>query len=459
MGTGNALRHLARLAGAGLAAVLLGACAALPEVDYLDTRLQAPATPTVAGPPAQAQAERHRLSSAWRTSVAAKAAVEEAATGSPLIAGNKVELLYDGPQTMAAMMAAIREAKSHVNLETYIFDQDALGQQFANLLMERRRAGVQVNVIYDGVGTLETPRAFFDAMRNAGIRLLAFNPVGPQTVLAPGRANHRDHRKLLVVDGRVAFTGGINISVDYASSSLFRARGASGGGKPGWRDTHLRIEGPAVAALQAAFLDTWAQLSKDDPGGAPFFPAPKAVGDKAVRVLASEPGGDFDIYKAYVLAIQQARQSVHITSAYFVPDRQILQALTDAARRGVDVKLVLPGVSDIGLVLYAARSFYADMLAAGIQIYQMKVTVLHAKTAVIDGNWATVGSTNIDTRSFLHNNELNVVVLGEGFGAAMESAFAEDLRHCERITPDQWAARPAGDKFKEWLARRFEYML
>lgn len=416
----------------------------------------------MAGSASQPQVARYRLSSAWRQSSAAKAAVEEAATGSPLIAGNKVDLLYDGPQTMAAMMAAIREAKSHINLETYIFDQDALGQQFANLLMERQRAGVQVNIIYDGVGTLETPKAFFDDMGHAGIRLQAYNPVGPQTLLAPASANQRDHRKILVVDGKVAFTGGINISVDYASSSPFRGRGtrtSTGSAKPGWRDTHLRIEGPAVAALQAVFLETWALLSKDDPGGAPFFPPLKNVGDKAVRVLASEPGGDFDIYKAYVLAIQQASKSVHITSAYFVPDKQILQALKDAAARGVDVKLVLPGVSDIGMVLYAARSFYAEMLASGIQIYQMKVTVLHAKTAVIDGNWATVGSTNIDTRSFLHNQEINVVVLGETFGAAMESAFAEDLRNSERITPDQWAQRPAGDKLKEWFARRFEYML
>jgi len=178
---------------------------------------------------------------------------------------------------------------------------------------------------------------------------------------------------------------------------------------------------------------------------------------KDVWVLASEPEGDYEIYKAYILAIQEAKETVHITSAYFVPDAQILQALTDAARRGVEVKIILPGVTDVGLVFYAAQSFYSEMLVSGIKIFHLQVAVLHAKTAVIDKVWATVGSTNIDTRSFLHNSEINVVVFGEEFGAEMEKAFVDDLGYSLEITKKQWEKRPFGDRFKEWNARRLEY--
>jgi cardiolipin synthase len=261
-----------------------------------------------------------------------------------------------------------------------------------------------------------------------------------------------------VVDGVVAFTGGVNISSTYANSSLFRSK-ARRDVKVGWRDTHIKIEGPAVAALQWVFLNNWASQKSLDLPDSNFFPPLKEAGDKLVRVLASEPGGDHEIYKAYVLAIQEARKTVHITSAYFVPDAQILQALSDAARRGVDVQIILPGVTDSGLLLHAAQSFYSEMLASGIKIHQLQIAVLHAKTAVIDKVWATVGSTNIDTRSFLHNNEINVVVFGEEFGNTMENAFVEDLRYSVEITKDKWEQRPLGDRLKEWAARRLEYWL
>lgn len=443
---------------------LLGtACAALPEVHYLSTALSAPANPTVTGAQGTLSAKKSAslLAGRWRNShadVAALAALEEAATGSPLIAGNKVTLLHDGPQTMAAMIEAISAAKDHINLETYIFDQDPLGMRFADLLIARQRAGVQVNVIYDSVGTIGTPQAFFERMREAGIRLLAFNPVNPAKLIAPWAPNNRDHRKILVVDGAIAFTGGVNISSTYATSSLFRSR-AKRPAKVGWRDTHIRIEGPAVASLQWLFLDTWASQQSPDLPDSNFFPPLKEAGDKLVRVLGSAPGGEHEIYKAYVLAIQEAKKTIHLTSAYFVPDAQILQALRDAAQRGVEVKIILPGVSDSGLMLHATQSFYGDMLAAGIKVYQLQVAVLHAKTAVIDQVWATVGSANIDTRSFLHNNEINVVVLSDEFAGAMENAFAEDLRYSVEITAEKWEQRPRVDRLKEWAARRLEYWL
>jgi cardiolipin synthase len=443
--------------------LMASACAGLPEVRYLNSSLAAPTSPTVTNGQGTLSTKKSNslLARRWRNShvdVAALAALEEAATGSPLIAGNKVTLLYDGPQTMAAMTDAISAAKDHINLETYIFDQDDVGIRFADLLIERQRAGVQVNVIYDSVGTIGTPQAFFDKMRNAGIHLLAFNPVNPLKLIGPWVPNNRDHRKILVVDGVVAFTGGVNISSTYANSSLFRSK-ARRNAKIGWRDTHIKIEGPAVAALQWVFLDNWTSQTSVELPDSNFFPPLKEAGDKLVRVLASEPDGDHEIYKAYVLAIQGAKSTVHITNAYFVPDAQILRALSDAARRGVDVKIILPGVTDSGLVFHAAQSFYTEMLASGIKIYQLQVAVLHAKTAVIDQVWATVGSTNIDTRSFLHNNEINVVVFGDEFGKAMENAFAEDLHLSVEITNELWEQRSLGNRLKEWAARRLEYWL
>lgn len=443
--------------------LLTTACALLPEVRYLNSSLTAPANPTVTNAQGTLSAKKSKslLVRRWRNShvdLAALAALEEAATGNPLIAGNKVTLLYDGPQTMAAMMAAISAARDHINLETYIFDQDELGIRFADLLIERQRAGVKVNVIYDSVGTIGTPQGFFDRMRDAGIHLLAFNPVNPLKLAGPWQPNTRDHRKILVVDGVVAFTGGVNISSTYANSSLFRSK-ARRSAAVGWRDTHIKIEGPAVAALQWAFLETWADEKSPDLPDSNFFPPLKEAGDKLVRVLTSEPGGDYEIYKAYVVAIQEAKSTLHITSAYFVPDVQILQALSAAAQRGVDVKIILPGVTDSGLLFHAAHSFYSEMLASGIKIYELQIAVLHAKTAVIDGVWSTVGSANIDTRSFLHNNEINVVVFGEEFGAAMENAFVEDLGYAIQITREAWEQRPLGDRIREWAARRLEYWL
>ncbi len=385
-------------------------------------------------------------------------ALEAAATNRPLLGGNKVTLLYDGPQTMTAMMHAVRAAKDHINLETYIFDQDPVGLQFAELLMERQKVGVQVHVIYDAVGTIGTPQAFFDRMRDSGIRLLAFNPVNPLKLAGPWEPNHRDHRKILVVDGVVAFTGGVNISSTYANSSLFRSKSPKNA-KVGWRDTHVQIEGPAVAAMQREFLNNWTLQTQQVLGGSNFFPELADAGKTLVRIVASGPDGDQEIYQAYLLAIRTAKKSVHLTCAYFVPDAPMLQALTQAARRGVDVKIILPGVKESGLAFYAGHSFYRELLASGVRIYQLKIAVLHAKTAVVDGTWSTIGSTNIDTRSFLHNYEVNAVVFEDEIGRAMEAAFEEDLRYSVEVTATQWEQRPYGDRLKEWGARLFQYWL
>jgi cardiolipin synthase len=444
------------------------ACAALPDVSNMRTTLAPKTMPAIVdadGPVRQTPAVRALMAKRWARAGDLKtvAALEEAATGYPLIVGNKVTLLFDGPQTMAEMLKAIGEAKNNINLETYIFDQDELGMKFADMLIEKQQTGVTVNVMYDSVGTIGVPQAFFDRMREAGIHLVAYNPVNPARLKGnEWKLNNRDHRKVLIVDGRIAFTGGINISADYAKSSPFRSKAkakAADKSQVGWRDTHVKVEGPAVAAFQYQYIKQWTGQDAADLPDVDYFPPLKPMGDKAVRVIAVQPDGDYEMFKAYNLAIQQAKKSVHITSAYFVPDQQTVDALKAAARRGVDVRVILPGVSDSGLVFYAGHALYEELLDSGVKIYQLKLAVLHAKTAVIDGNWSTVGSTNIDMRSFMHNSELNVVVLGDDFGHSMESAFAEDERDSNEITVQAWHHRPLADRMREWAARFMDYWI
>jgi cardiolipin synthase len=388
--------------------------------------------------------------------------MEEQATGVPLIAGNKVTLLFDGPATMREMMASARAATSSINLETYIFDQDKVGAEFAELLIEKQRQGVQVNIMVDAVGNLATPATFFDRMRQAGIRVIVFNPVNPAKAKGKWEVNNRDHRKLMVVDGRIAFTGGINISSTYANSSLFRSRHKPDEvdeSKVGWRDTHIKIEGPAVAPLQWSFVNLWVQQEGGELSRAEYFPALAPVGDKILRVLATNPDGDFEIYKSLVVAMSEAKKSIHLTAAYFVPDQQIVDALVGAAKRGVDVRLVLPGVSDHSMIRYAGQAFYDQLLKGGVKIHELQIAVLHAKTAVIDGAWSTIGSANIDRRSFIHNYELNVVVIDPAFGRDMESAFNEDLHDSKEVTLEQWRHRPWGDRIREWAASLAGYWI
>jgi cardiolipin synthase len=442
----------------------LASCKSLPEVDPGPPAKGTPTVATAKGalPPRQASALVSRRWANASTDLKQMAVMEEQATGEPLIAGNKLTLLFDGPVTMRAMINAARAATSSINLETYIFDQDQIGLEFADVLIEKQHQGVQVNVMYDAVGALATPAEFFDRMRAAGIHVLAFNPINPAKAKGHWDLNNRNHRKLMVVDGRIAFTGGINISSTYANSSLFRSHRKPDDVDPdkvGWRDTHVQIEGPAVAPLQWSFIDLWVQQEGGELPQAQYFPPLSPVGDKMVRVLAASPDSTSDIYKAMVVAIDQAKKSIHITSAYFVPDQQIIDALVRAAGRGVDVRLVLPGVSDHGLIRYAGQAFYDQLLKGGVHVFELQVAVLHAKTAVIDSAWATVGSSNIDRRSFIHNYELNVVVLDPGFGAQMESAFNEDLKDSKEVTLDRWQHRPLSDRVKEWMSRLGEYWI
>ena len=384
---------------------------------------------------------------------------------SPLVLGNKLTLLQNGPATYRAMFAAIRAAKNHINLETYIFDDDEAGRQFSDLLLERQAAGVQVNVIYDSVGGILTPATFFDRLREGGIQVLEFNPVNPlKGKKKAWLLNNRDHRRQLVIDGRTAFTGGINISDTYSSAPSGKRgrkkRDQTPDQPAGWRDTHIEIEGPVVAEFQKLFMDTWARQKGEPLAAKNYFPELKAQGDEIVRAIGSTSDAPRSlIYLTLMSAISHAELEVHLTIAYFAPDPQLLKALIDAARRGVDVKLLLPSHSDSWAIFNLGRSYYSQLLRGGVKIYERRGAVMHAKTACIDGVWSTIGSTNLDWRSFLHNDEINAVILGRGFAAQMEAMFAQDLTESEAITLDQWQHRSLMPRLKERMARIGAYWL
>lgn len=387
-------------------------------------------------------------------------ALEEAIVGSPLTIGNRVLLLQDGPATYRAMLAAIRSARDHIHMETYILDDDEVGNQFAQALMAKQREGVQVNLIRDSAGTIGTPAAFFQQLSDSGIRVLEFNPLNPLLARKDWELNQRDHRKLLIVDGATAFLGGINISSVYSGGSFKQGVHPRADGSLAWRDTDLQLQGPVVAELQKLFLATWAAQK-----GAPleeknWFPQPVRAGPEVVRAIGSSPEEAYSlIYATLLSAIGSAETSVHLTNAYFAPDPQLLAALEAAAGRGVDVTLILPSQTDSWLVFHAGRGYYEQLLRAGVKIYERRGLILHSKTALIDGVWATVGSTNLDWRSFLHNHELNAVVLGVEFGNQVQAMFQKDLAGSDAITLEQWKRRPLHLRLKETFARIWEYWL
>jgi cardiolipin synthase A/B len=401
-------------------------------------------------------------------------ALEEAIAGTPLVAGNRTTLLEDGPATYKSMFEAIRNARDHINLETYIFEDDEVGQRFADALIEKQSRGVQVNIIYDSLGSVKAPSEFFDRLRKAGIRVLEFGPLNPLASRKAYEVNHRDHRKILVVDGRIAFVGGLNISSVYASSPSSGRRAVPRDGKGEskdarqskdpksipWRDTHVRIEGPVVRDFQKLFLETWEKQKGEPLPKRNYYPSAQNVGNHVVRAIGSSADEEYSaIYVTLVSAFANAERSIDITIAYFLPDEQLLGAITDAAKRGVKVRMVMPSQSDFWAVFHAGRSRYEDLLRAGVKVYERKDSLLHAKTIVIDEVWSTVGSTNLDPRSFLHNDEVNAVVLGYDFARDMLAMFQRDIGQSREITAEDWRQRPVGDRMREWAARIWEYWM
>ncbi|CAN5856852.1 phospholipase D-like domain-containing protein [soil metagenome] len=453
----------------GLAAVgllTLAACSSLPTIVPDMARSPGPVQLEGANGPLSRERSKSILAklaaSGQATSIFDRHLALEGAIGSsPLVAGNTVVLLQDGPSTYKAMFAAIDAARDHIDMETYILEDDDVGKKFAATLIAKQQAGVQVNLIHDSVGTLGTPKAFFQALIDAGVKVLEFNPINPLTAKAGWDVNQRDHRKLLVVDGKIAILGGINISSVYSGGSASQhteKRPASG--LP-WRDTDLQITGPVVAEFQKLFMQTWEKQKGEPLPPRNYFPPLASTGGKSVvRAIGSSPDEPYSlIYATLISALRSAETEILLTNAYFVPDPQLIAALEGAVARGVDVKLILPSRTDSWLVFSAGRAHYDQLLRGGVKIFERQEALLHAKTAVIDGVWSTVGSTNLDWRSFLHNQEINAVVLGGDFGDEMRAAFKKDLANSKPVTLEEWERRPVDMRLKEALARMWEYWL
>lgn len=463
---GRGFLHLRVTLASVVMLLAMAGCVALPDSDPIIARHSAQA--------AKFEDARGALSAARSAAIVAglksksgdidildkQIALEQAIVGSPLIVGNKVVLLQDGEATYAAMFAAIRSARNHINLESYIIEDDEIGRQFADLLLAQQQRGVQVNVIYDSFGGMNTPAAYFERLREGGINVVEFNPINPLVAKGKWQLNNRDHRKLLVVDGRIAFIGGINISKVYSSSPGSRRAKKTAEQPIDWRDTDLQIEGPVVGELQKLFIETWAKQQGKPLAGRAYFPELKTQGKDIVRAIGSTPDDPYSlIYLTLISAIGNAEREIHLTNAYFVPDPQLLKALSDAAGRGVDVNLILPGHSDSKIVFHAGRSHYSALLKAGVKIHERGGALLHSKTALIDGVWSCVGSTNLDWRSFLDNDEVNAVVIGRDFARQMAAMIARDLAASESIRPDSWERRSLFLRIQEWGASLLQRLL
>jgi cardiolipin synthase len=362
--------------------------------------------------------------------------------GPPLVEGNKVEALRNGDEIFPAMLKAIRSAEKTITFETYIYWSGSIGREFTDALSERARAGVKVHVLLDWIGSMKITDAEMDQMRRAGVQLHRYHkPVWWKLA----RLNNRTHRKLLVVDGRIGFTGGVGIADKWRGHAQDPEH---------WRDTHFRVEGPVVGQMQAVFNDNWTKATGTVLDGEAYFPALKHEGDAAAQMFSSSiTGGSESMHLMYLLAITAARHSIHLSNAYFVPDELAVKALVAAARRGVDVRIITPGkIIDSDVVRAASRDQWGTLLAAGVKMAEYQPTMYHVKSLVVDSLLVSVGSTNFDNRSFSLNDEANLNVLDPAFAKRQEEIFEDDWRHARPISLQQWQNRPWRDKAAGKLA-------
>jgi cardiolipin synthase len=493
------LRRGLRAAARLFVLAAVAGCASVPDLDRYMLRTQSVRIEGAKGTLSRAQSQKILADLKKRSPdtgvLDEHVAIEEALSGHPLSSGNQATILEDGKETYAQMLAAIRGARSSVHMEMYIFEDDEVGQAFAQALEERAKAGVQVRLMYDSAGSHGTKKEFFKAIADTGVKVAEYNPLTADEFLKKGfDLQRRDHRKVLVVDGRVAFLGGINISGVYGTAaSAAKSRhtsdsalpgaggpptagssgGASGSSKPvahfgtdvafedrPWHDLQVKLEGPVVADVQQAFIHQWAKAAKETLDDARLMPTLEAKGNQVVRILESAAGEEPNrLYVALVSAIDNAQTEVLVMNAYFIPHPDLMESLKRATKRGVEVRLVLPSQSDSAMLLYAARSYYEDLLEAGVKIYERQSRFLHAKSAMVDGVWCTIGSTNLDWRSLVYNDELNAVVLSPDFGKQLRGIFEDDFGRSKLITREDWAKRPFIDRMKEAGAKLWAKLL
>ena len=369
--------------------------------------------------------------------------------GPPLVAGNQVQELINGDQIFPAMLTAIRDARQSITFETYIYWSGAIGREFADALSERARAGVKVHVLLDWVGSAKIDDAFLNEMKTAGVQIRKFHKPAWYNL---HRMNNRTHRKLLVVDGKTGFTGGVGIASNWTGN---------GQDADHWRDSHYRIEGPVVAQMQGVFMDNWLKVTGQIMHGEPYFPALQAVGKSDAQVFSSSPsGGSESMQLMYQLSITAAKTSIDLSSAYFVPDDMTTKALTDALKRGVRLRIVTPGdIIDTDTVRAASRGTWGLLLKAGAQIHEYVPSMYHCKVMIVDNLLVSVGSTNFDNRSFRLNDEANLNIYDTVFAERQTLIFEEDLKNSRQVTYEQWAARPMKEKFMERMALLLESQL
>jgi cardiolipin synthase len=376
-------------------------------------------------------------------------ATMEAHTSSPIVDGNRIDILLNGDQIFPAKLAAIRSARGTITYAEYFYADGGPAREIAEALAERCRAGVAAHILLDGFGTLSMPRDYVKLLEAAGCHVATFRPLGRW--VSVGRHNKRNHRRVLVADGRVAVTGGSGVSDKWTGDGRVEGH---------WRDTDVRIEGPAVRNIQSAFFENWREATGELLGGERYLANGRPSGGARVQVIKSSPaGGGYDMYTMYLLAIASARRSVYLTNPYFLPDDRIEDALLAAAARGVRVVALGPGKIDHNLVRAASRRGFGRLLKGGIEIFEYQAGLLHAKTMVVDGVWATIGSTNFDNRSFALNDELNVVLYDPAVVKRLVTAFEADLAHSRRVTYEDWQNRSLRTKLFERLVLPLESQL
>ena len=369
--------------------------------------------------------------------------------GPAVVGGNQVTALLNGDEAFPAMLEAIRSARQSVNLESYIFWSGEAPNAFAEALSERARAGVAVHLLVDWMGSKKIDDSLVTSMRKAGVQVEMYRPLRWYQL---DRLNHRTHRKLLVVDGRIGFTGGIGVADLYLGHAQDRDH---------WRDAQYRVEGPVVGELQAVFLDHWLETGRPLLDGPAYFPPLDSVGTVPAQAVQSSPGGGTENLRLmYLLAIACARRSILIANAYFVPNTLAVEMLVAARRRGVEVEIIVPGpVNDAKVVERASRAKWGPLLEAGVKIYEFQPTMYHTKFMVVDDYWVSVGSTNFDNRSFRLNDENNLNLFDEPFARSQAEVFARDRTRSRQVTLDAWRRRPLTERLEELVGRMMRHQL
>jgi cardiolipin synthase len=366
--------------------------------------------------------------------------------GPPVVDGHRFNVLVNGDEIFPSMLDGIRSARHTITLETFIYWKGAIGEDIARALADKARAGIAVHVLLDWVGSSKMDKRYLDTLREAGAEVVKYHK--PHWT-GLGRMNDRTHRKLLVIDGHIGFTGGVGIADEWTGHAQDEKH---------WRDTHYRIEGPAVGQMQAVFMDNWVKATGNVLHGPKYFPQIEAAGDGLAHMFSSSPsGGSDDMQLMYLMAITAATHSIHLSSAYFVPDKLTINAIVEAAKRGVKVRIITPGKRiDTHTVREASRACWGDLLAAGVEMHEYQPTMFHCKVIVVDEYLVSVGSTNFDSRSFKLNDEANLNIYDRDFARQQREIFDSDVAKSKRITLDEWRRRPLLEKLLDRTVALFD---